>query len=830
MKTLQHICFLFIALVIASCSGGNSGSSTPAAATSIAGIIDSEQDYLFQHEAFSLSISAKSFDDEESVEYKGFETGEDKVDITSLGNNFTLVGTPLVLHFNSTHMSDADKPLIITLPIPAGVDMSKGIMPFIRLMGSSVENGEMHQKKWRPFIGKVDAEKRTITLHLFRTAENVELVLMQFRGNATDQSLHISTNVKSAAQALSAQTNVGKNIPEGEEEWYELPWALVCDVSNNISDEHLNTCQTVAGEFLAPFLNQVSQYFKELRFTPIALNFALLEEIRAVAGQDFTTSLSAELDDRRPHLPIILTAAGMCPVFTHSCYDDSTHTIYITYDIFNPNEVPFANLEIADTLFKSFISQNYKGENKTDLFSSKMSWLRNGMAIALQDAMAPGFADQHYGERDWKLALNKIDDIPAVIWEDADGNQNFPALTFPDRQVHPVFSVPSIANATGNPISYFSGFWKNLDGISYEKIADAFRGSTGEIFPNHLKDFYTAQKAAGKIECPVVEARADGFASGEEKFVWPRTHPMASSCMTIKSPDRKKCMNLRRLGDGIFSANGLVPTNNAALLLVSGNGNTLPLSAADGVLKTDASSLTLQYISNTNYEVANSDQLETTVGITLEDCQHDAFEGVWFLQSSQSEKRSYYPWRNGDADVDVSSRDYSQCLTPVQVNGASYMIIKKKPDVDNTYLIQIRPSILSSAGNSNWKEVVVSGVEQNMLDFRLSYVDFPEIGNSQNITAFSSREHLVLNDSGNISNHTSGAYKLKMAHHQQWVNVPYEETADVEYIKLFNTINTPFNFAADPQQAGEELNCHDGNNLFIEGVRYQDWLEQQQQP
>ncbi|PIR26320.1 MAG: hypothetical protein COV43_02290 [Deltaproteobacteria bacterium CG11_big_fil_rev_8_21_14_0_20_42_23] len=725
LKTNDKISFaIALSLLMLSCSGGSSSSNTAAqvsdqAPVDTAGIISSTNGIEVKEVNFSLKIAADSFADDE-VKYKGFFVGKDQVAADQIDASYTIVGEPIVLEFDDGHLSRSDKPILITLPIPKEIDISKGILPLFRFEGKQIEFEHVDASEWDLLFGKLDLEKREITLQLYATAENVEIILVQDPNAIPSAIKNIlpQTNVSEVSKSIGTKSTEPEDLP-----WSELPLAVYClpniHTLSHTPDFFLR-CNNSFDQ-VEPHFRHAAQYLAQIGVDKVAalitpLIFAQMVYTYPIVARDHNPNTF-------PHLMIAVN--GVIRRSSVGGYNPASRIMHISLKYAEEGGENLSILLIHE-LFHAFQYSAYQGKRNNPY----AGWLEESTAQASEN-----------------------------FYENSDGitgRWEIPLRTYkskgPQYDRYPLYSHGNLASPNA-----LTNFWKKLmsyvDGkLNYNNTEITYNETFGKIGRSFTDQFIAVNDSARqkkKIKCLPVELDTD--ANGQNYFVM-TTHPMASSCVNVSGDTRQnQCVaRIKRHA-----------SNNAVIALASDVGNNTPSGElpANTEVEIDASAVQIHLISFHDFDLPDNATIENRFDVWFDEegvnCESDPFTGVWFLES-YTENGVPHDYRTRIPPFDLNN--FFIVVSPKQVG---FTTLQADREEYGKYLLRFKNAgPLPPTGEYGFY-TEIKGNESKYFDNILHDTDFRDFYdiNGEGVPYLDLHETVTLDEEGYLIRAIEGNYK-----------------------------------------------------------------------
>lgn len=308
-----------LSLMAACSSGGESASVTPSTGAALSG------------DKYAVSVPTGSF--EEAVDVT---VTESKVDVAGIGS-VAIVSTPLSLAFSKAKIVKSDDPIEVKLQLdPEKMRQSiadgKGIYAKVRVKGEQIsyDRGDNADDTWIPVIGDLDTGSSTLTVKLFATASEIELVAVAGSGlkiiTVDPASMSRSRGVKRNAKAINRVAMA------------QYPWAIVCDTTV-LSDRGVGTCDASnPNSLVIRTQNALTEASKDLN-NRLNMNVFVIQQLTALGIAQTNLSSFPDPAVLRRHDPSVkynMAYLGTgCNGSMRSCYNGVTGVMSVAETLFN---------------------------------------------------------------------------------------------------------------------------------------------------------------------------------------------------------------------------------------------------------------------------------------------------------------------------------------------------------------------------------------------------------------------------------------------------------------------------------------------------------------
>lgn len=279
----------------------------------------------------SVQIPTGSFDADVTV-----AVTENKVDLSGLGN-VKVISTPVTLEFSQARIVRSDDPIDVKIQLDtekmrqALLD-GNGIYAKVRVKGEQItyDRGAGADETWLPLLGELDSDLGTLTVKLFGTASEIEIVAVagtELKILALDPvSFAKSKIVKRKTKAIN-RVGMAQN-----------PWAIVCDTAV-LSDHGVASCDASnPNSLVIKTQNALTDASKDLN-TRLQMNVLVIQQLSALSLAQTNLSSSPDPAILRKYDPSVkynmaYLSTG-CNGTTRSCYNGVTGVMTvaeITFD------------------------------------------------------------------------------------------------------------------------------------------------------------------------------------------------------------------------------------------------------------------------------------------------------------------------------------------------------------------------------------------------------------------------------------------------------------------------------------------------------------------
>lgn len=483
-------------VLLAACGGGFGGETIdPTSTTTVSG------------EEVSLAIAAGTFTEAINV-----KLSEGVTDVSTISTG-TPISSAVRLEFSQVALTRNDTGMTLTLQIPpdtlaTALSEGKTVYALVRITGDQPQAGEMASfTGWQEVFGTLDQGTSTLSIPLFATAEQIEVVVI----SAAPLKIYVDPATLSA---LTVHNHIQKVVVS---DWQKRPWAIVCK-TETLPDAEKGLCDESSSDFaLKDLVTQLE--FAAFFLTSLDWNKANLQTddvngLALLAGGTGALGLPDDFDE---------TAQFNIVFFTHEtatacskkagivgCYSPSTGRVELTNLAPDPDRAERIGDVVVHELFHAV--QAVEIPNINDL------WISEGTADAMAFwALEPGNASALLGRR------------VGTTWR----NWRFPLRDQTDV-ARPYRTFEFFVLAGNGDMRYlrelFTSLAKQTTGNSYDQMDAALEEALGEPLPTILINdvFLNRGASTGYPHCEqeFVDAGGTLLLNGD-------LAPMSSQCFEV---------------------------------------------------------------------------------------------------------------------------------------------------------------------------------------------------------------------------------------------------------------------------------------------------------